>query len=78
MYLIRSPGFKTRTQQQYQFQKAHKHMENKQCSPESSMGQGRNKGEIKDFLNFDENDHTTYPNLMRHNESSVKRKVRSP
>ena len=37
-------------------------MEIKQCSPESSMGQGRNK-EIKDILKFNEADHTTYPNL---------------
>ena len=38
-------------------------MEIKKCSPESLMGQGRIKGEIKDFLKFNENDHTTYPNL---------------
>ena len=27
------------------------------------MGQGRIKEEIKDFLKFKENDHTSYPNL---------------
>ena len=37
-------------------------MEIKQCSPELSMDQGRKK-EIKDFLKFNENDHTTHPNL---------------
>ena len=33
-----------------------------QCSTESTMGQGRNK-EIKNFLKFNKNDHTKYPNL---------------
>ena len=37
-------------------------MEIKHCSPEASVGQGRNK-ERKDFVKFDENDHSTYPNL---------------
>ena len=35
------------------------------------------KREIKDFLKFNENDHTKYPKFMKHNESSVKRKVHS-
>lgn len=42
-YLIRSSWLKIRIQQQNQIQKAHKHMEIEQCSPESSVGQGRNK-----------------------------------
>ena len=37
-------------------------MEIEQCSPEPPMVQGINK-EIRDFLKFNENDHTTYPNL---------------
>ena len=44
MYLTRLPWVKTRIQQQYKFQKALKHMEIKQCSPELSMNEGRNKG----------------------------------
>ena len=44
MYLIGSPWLKIRIKQQHQFQKAHKHIEIKQCSPKSPMGQGRNKG----------------------------------
>ena len=27
------------------------------------MGQGKNKGRNQNFLKFNENDHTTYPNL---------------
>ena len=34
------------------------------------------KGEIKDYLKFNENDHTT-PKFMGHNESSVKKNVHS-
>ena len=37
-------------------------MEIEQRSFDSTMGQGRNK-EIKDFLKFNENEHTTYPIL---------------
>ena len=38
-------------------------MEIEQCSTEPLLGQGRNKEKNKDFLKFNENDHTTYPNL---------------
>ena len=37
-------------------------MEIEQCSVESPKGQ-ETKKEIKDFLKFSENDHTSYPNL---------------
>ena len=63
MYLIRSPWLKIRIPQQHLFQKAPTHMEIKQCSPQPSIGQEEIKEKIKDFLKFNENDHTTYPNL---------------
>ena len=37
------------------------------------MGQGRNK-EIKDILKFNENDHTTYPNLWNTVETMLREK----
>jgi hypothetical protein len=40
-------------------------MEAEQYSTQSYLGQGRNKKkEIKDILEFNENDDTTYPNLQ--------------
>ena len=43
-------------------QKAYTLIEVEKCSAESPLGQGRNK-EVKDFLEFNENDRTPYPNL---------------
>jgi hypothetical protein len=40
------------------------------------LGQGRNKGKIKDFIEFNENEDKTYPNIG-HNKSIAKRKVYS-
>ena len=44
-------------------QKAHDLMESEQSSTEPPMGKGRNKKEIKVFLEFNKNEETTYPNL---------------
>ena len=52
-------------------------MESKQCSPESSMGQERNKGKIQDFLKFNENDHTVYPNLWDTMKAVLRRQVQN-
>ena len=61
--LVRSPWIKVRIQQQCYPQEANKLMEAKHSTTESPLGQGRNKKEIKVFLEFNENKDTTYSNL---------------
>ena len=73
-YLIRSPWIDIRNQQQ-QLQKVFEltEMSNTQLDP--PLGQERNKKEIKDFLEFNENECTKILKLIRHCENSAKRKV---
>ena len=48
-------------------------MEIKQCSLESSMGQGRNK-EIKHFAKFNQNDRMAYSNLWNTMKALLRKK----
>ena len=50
-------------------------MEIKQCSPESSMGQGRNQGRNLRLPKIQWKWPHNIPKFMGHNESSVKRQV---
>ena len=49
-------------------------MEIEQCSIESSLGQGKNKKEIKDFLELNENEGTRYPNIWDTLKAVLRRK----
>ena len=51
-------------------------MEIEQCSTESSLGQGKIK-EIKDFLEFNENENKTYPKLWYTMKTVLREKVHS-
>jgi hypothetical protein len=62
LHSIRLPWIKADLQQQQQQEKAQILMENAQLSSQQLLGQGRNK-EIKDFLEFNKNEGTIYPNL---------------
>ena len=62
MYFIIPPWFKSGIEQQQKQQKAYKPMENEKFSTKWPLGQGGHK-EIKDFLEFNENEGIAYPNL---------------
>lgn len=76
MFLIRLTWIKARFQQKYKQQKAYNLKETEQLSTEWWLGQERNK-DIKDLLELNEKECTTYPKPMEHSESSDKRKAYS-
>ena len=75
MHPLRSPWSTAGLQQQRQ-QKAHIHMETKQCSIKQQQDQRRNK-KIKDFLEFNENENTTYGNLWHAIKLVLRGKLRA-
>ena len=50
-------------------------MEAEQCSTKQQHGQRRNKKEIKDFLEFNENESTTYPKLWDAMKAALREKL---
>ena len=62
---MRLPWIKAGCQPQKQ-QKSYKFMGTEHLSNEQKVSQDKNK---KDFLEFNEKEYTTYPNLMGHSKS---------
>jgi hypothetical protein len=50
-------------------------VETEQHCPQRYLGQGINKEKIKDFLEFNENEATTYPNLWETMKSFLRGKI---
>jgi hypothetical protein len=61
MHPLRSPWTKAGFQYQQKQEKSHIHLKSEQCPTERQLGKGKHK-EIKDFLEFNEKEYTTYLN----------------